>query len=210
MKLLTIFITAISLSGEPPAVEMPEPYASVQDLPFDGQGWFVNERQMDECIKICSPKTVIEVGSWLGTSTRFIATRLPKGSKLYAVDTWLGSPAEDVHMKDPRLPYLYQLFLSNVKHAGLTDLIIPIRMESVEASKALKVQADLIYIDAAHDADSVYRDIMAWYPHIKKEGIFCGDDWGWESVRQGVTRAANELGLSIDGNGNFWRFYKQS
>lgn len=207
MNLFTAFILSTLAFGLPLAAVMPEPYASIRNLPYDGHGWFINEKQMEECMKTCNPTTVIEVGSWLGLSTRFMAMRMPKGSKLYAVDTWLGSPAEEVHMKDPRLPYLYQLFLSNVKHAGLTEIIVPVRMDSVEASKALNVQADLIYVDAAHDADSVYRDIMAWYPHLRKGGIFCGDDWGWESVRQGVMKAAGELGVSIDGTNNFWKFY---
>jgi len=186
--------------------EMPEPYRSIRDLPFDGHGWFTNQSHIDALLSQHKPMTVIEVGSWLGSSARFMAERLPEGGKLYAVDTWKGSPLEDIHMRDPRLPHLYQLFLSNVKHAGLTNVIIPIRMDSVEASKALDVQADFIYLDAAHDAESVYQDIIAWYPHLKDGGVFCGDDWGWGSVQEGVIRAADELNLTITQYGWFWKF----
>ncbi|MCH9627870.1 MAG: tRNA 5-hydroxyuridine methyltransferase [Chlamydiales bacterium] len=186
--------------------DIPEPYCSINNLPFDGQGWFANGVQLEKIIDEIQPKTVIEVGAWIGQSTRFMAQRLPRESKLYAVDTWLGSPEEEVHMNDPRLPHLYQLFLSNVKHAGLTDVIIPIRMNSLEAAKALNIQADVIYIDASHDPESVYRDIMAWYPHLKPGGVFCGDDWGWGNLREGVIRAANELNLTIIEYGWFWKF----
>lgn len=185
---------------------MPEPYCSINDLPFDDHGWFSNQGQIETCINELKPTTVIEVGSWLGASTRFIAERLPIGSKLYAVDTWLGSQNEELHQQDPRRPFLYQLFLSNVKHAGLTDVIVPIRMDSIEASKALNMKADLIYLDASHDTESVHNDIMAWFPHLIQGGIFCGDDWHWTSVRDAVIQAAADLNAPISSEGNFWLF----
>lgn len=186
---------------------IPEPYCSIKDLPFDPHGWFSNATPLEACLHEQRTMTVIEVGSWLGASTRFIASKIPEGGKLYAIDTWLGSPGETVHSTDPRIGYLYQQFLSNVKHAGLTKKIIPIRMRSLEAVKALNVMADLIYIDAAHDEDSVYNDIIAWSHHLKGEGIMCGDDWLWPTVRKGVMRAAAELRLQVMSEGNFWRMY---
>jgi hypothetical protein len=195
-----------SLAHAPMAAHtLPEPYQSIKDLPFDPHGWFVNTDSLGKILLEQQPRVVIEVGSWLGLSTRFIAHHIPVEGKVYAVDTWLGSD-EAAHHQDPRLPYLYQLFLSNVKHARLTHKIIPIRMRSLEAAQALDVKADLIYIDAAHDEENVYLDIMAWYPHLTFNGVICGDDWGWESVRKGVIRAASELNRTIYATGNFWRF----
>lgn len=201
-----LLLASVWASFHATAENIPEPYCSINDLPFDSHGWFLNQDQMEACILEIEPKTVIEVGSWLGTSTRFIAERLPEGAKLYAVDTWLGSPSEVLVMQDPRIPYLFQLFLSNIKHAGLTNRIIPIRMDSIEASKALNIHADLIYIDASHDTASVYNDIMAWLPHLKEDGVFCGDDWNRPSVRKAVIRAAEKLNCLVIGEGNFWRF----
>lgn len=186
--------------------EMPEPYRSVEDLPFDGHGWFLNAAPLAEQINQKPTRTVIEVGSWLGASTRFIAKNIPENGVVYAVDTWKGSTNETATMQDQRIPYLYQLFLSNVKHSGLTHKIIPIRMDSLEAAFALKVTADLIYIDASHDTVSVYNDIIAWYPHLNTDGIMCGDDWQAPSVRLGVEQAAKKLNRKIIGHGSFWRF----
>ena len=169
-----------------PPYRMPEPYGSIVDLPFDDHGWFYNARQLEELFSTLKPKTVIEIGSWLGCSTRFMASHLPQGGVLYAIDTWLGTQNEAIHLQDPRLPHLYQLFLSNVKHAKLTDKIVPIRMELLEAAQALNVQADLIYIDGAHDVLSVVNDITHWYPHLQEQGVMCGDDWNWGSVKVGV------------------------
>ena len=166
------------------ANSIPEPYRSIVDLPFDGHGWFINQNQLQTILSSRKPVIVIEIGSWLGCSTRFIAEKMPDNGVLYAVDTWKGSSNEQAHLQDPRLPHLYQLFLSNVKHAGLAHKIIPIRMDSIEAAKALNVKADLIYIDAAHDTESVKKDILNWFPHLNRGGLLCGDDWGWESVKK--------------------------
>lgn len=182
-----------------------EPYRSAPDLPFDPHGWFYNHKQLEECLKN-KPMTIIEIGSWLGCSTRFIAQRLPPGGKLYAVDTWKGSLEEESHQNDPRLPLLYPLFLSNVKHAKLTELIIPMRMTSLEAAVKFHLKADLIYIDGAHDTRSVYQDIMAWYPLLAPGGILCGDDITWDTVRSAVELAAIVLEQTVTIQGNFWRF----
>lgn len=184
--------------------KLPEPYDSIVDLPFDDHGWFFNARQLETILSIRKPKTVIEIGSWLGSSTRFIASHLPKNGILYAVDTWRGSQNEAVHMQDPRLPHLYQLFLSNIKHANLTDKIVPIRMESKEAANALNVRADLIYIDGSHDVLSVMEDILSWYPHLNEKGLMCGDDWGAKMVRMAVLHCASQLKLESKHDDNFW------
>jgi len=193
------------VSGAIFADEMPEPYCSIKVLPFDGHGWFGNAPQLLNAMEDKQIETVIEVGSWLGSSTRFLADYVAQEGKVYAIDTWRGSD-EDIHKQDPRLAYLYQQFLSNVIHAGLTNVIIPCRMKSLEAASALQVQADLIYLDAAHDMLSVHNDIINWYPHLKPNGIMCGDDWTWPSVQDGVRAAAAKLNLTIAAEENFWRF----
>ena len=200
MKFFTYFL----LFGAFAQLNAVEPYDSIDDLPFDGHGWFSNKAPLEKVMNEKQPKIVIEIGSWLGSSTRFLAEKIVEGGKVYAIDTWRGSPGEAIHLQDSRLPYLYQLFLSNVKHAGLTHQIIPIRMESLEAAQALNVMADLIYIDASHDTASVIADIMHWQSHLNPDGIMCGDDWLWGSVRNAVEQCAVSLDKKIYAEGNFW------
>lgn len=185
---------------------MPEPYCSIQILPFDDHGWFVNSSQIDEIMQERNIHNVIEIGAWLGMSTRYIASRLPADGKLYTIDTWAGSTTEDLHKSDMRLPYLYQLFLSNVIHANLTNRIVPIRMHSLEAAQALNIQADMLYLDGSHETEDVYQDIIAWNKHLKPNGLLCGDDWSWGSVRLGVNKAAAELNRNVRFDNNFWFF----
>ncbi len=183
---------------------IPEPYRSIKDLPFDDHGWFRNQEPLAACLKQKPAKIVIEMGSWLGLSTRFIASTLPEGGVVYAIDTWLGSLNEETHQQDSRLSYLYQLFLSNIKHAQLTHKIIPIRMTSMEAARALNVKADLIYLDGAHDTISVKNDILTWQEHLCQGGILCGDDWDWPTVQLAVIHCAQYLNKEIRFKGAFW------
>jgi predicted O-methyltransferase YrrM len=187
--------------------DLPEPYNHAMILPYTPKGWYGNGAQLEALIKIKRVETIIEVGSWLGKSTMHMASCLPQHGKVYAVDHWMGSVEHQPGMSawSPEVFMLYEYFLSNVIQAGLAHKIIPIRMESLEAAKQLKVTADLIYIDAAHDTASVYADLVAWYPHVKKGGIFCGDDWTWPTVRKAVEIFAKERNLHINAAGNFWQ-----
>lgn len=201
MKRLLLIAYALTFNLNLNAVE---PYDSIKLLPFDEHGWFGNSSFIQDIFVENEPIIAIEVGSWLGCSTRFIANLLPETGKLYAVDTWLGSN-EEAHLHDPRLSQLYHIFLSNVKHAGLEEKIIPIRMKSLEAAKALNIKADFIYIDASHETADVYQDILAWNDHLTQNGVICGDDWQWNSVRIAVEQAALKLNKMIFFQDNFWR-----
>jgi predicted O-methyltransferase YrrM len=155
---------------------------------------------------------VIEVGCWFGFSTRHLATLLPPGGVVYAVDHWTGSleNQEGAHAWTPKLPYLYEQFLSNVIHENLTDKIIPVRMNSLEASRYLKgTKPDLIYIDASHDYESVYADLAAWYPLVKGHGFMCGDDYldgEMLTIKWAVDQFALDHGLTVKNHGSFWYY----
>lgn len=185
--------------------DLPEPYRSVKLLPFDSGGWYYNAKQIESIVRQRKVNTVIEVGSWLGLSTRHIATVLPPNGKVYAVDHWKGS---EEHQAFPNIQIIYEQFLSNIILARLTHKIIPLRMGSVEAAEHLgpmMINPDLVYIDASHDTSSVLNDLNAWFPFVKGRGLLCGDDWTLsEGVRQAVEIFAREHHLTIQAYGNFW------
>jgi hypothetical protein len=57
---------------------------------------------------------------------------------------------------------------------------------------------DFIYIDAAHDYDSVKDDLEAWWPKLQDGGIFSGHDYFpdtriWRGKACGVYQAVNEF-----------------
>ena len=208
MKIIPFFACIIPFFSLA-AVEstLPPPYDTAEILPFVDHGFYSNAEQIETLIKKRMVRTIIEVGSWLGTSTRHMASCLPENGVVYAVDHWKGSSEHQPGASAwiPEVEHLYEYFLSNVIQAGLAHKIIPVRMESVEAAKHLQMKVDLIYIDASHETKAVYADLEAWYPHLKKHGVLCGDDWAWDSVQKAVKRFAKKNELRIKASGNFWR-----
>lgn len=189
---------------------LPPPYSSLEEiLPFNGLSWYGNAFQLETLIRDNNVKTVVELGSWIGISTAHIASLLPPEGKVYAVDHWLGSADHHaIQELSPLLPHLYEQFLSNVIHMGQAEKITPVRMTTLEAAQTLNIIPDLVYVDASHDEESVYRDLTAWYPFVKKQGILCGDDWGWGEglpVQRAVIRFAQEQQLAIETAGWFWQ-----
>jgi predicted O-methyltransferase YrrM len=186
--------------------ELPAPYNTVDVMPFNPQGWYRNGPSMEWLIRRAKAKTVIEVGSWLGLSTRHIAKTLPEDGVVYAVDHWLGSPNENNSQFD--MPNLYRQFLSNVIHENLAHKIVPLRMNSLEASQALKhIKPDLIYIDATHEFTNVMLDLIMWFPYVKGHGVLCGDDYYWGHdypVKRAVDTFARENNLIVRDDGWMW------
>lgn len=195
--------------------ELPDPYCNLNVLhPFDPHGYYINEKQLNKVIYEKKPKIMIELGTWLGMSTRSIASQIPDGCIFYTVDHFLGSneAAHQIQNAD-KIPLLYEKFLSNVIHAGLCHKIRPLRMTTLDAAEYFKknqIKADIIYVDASHDFDSVYKDLVTYLPLLNDEGILCGDDWGWGDdlpVQRAVIKFANENNFYVDIGDNFW-FWK--
>jgi len=175
--LVTCFLFVVLDMNANAVLGLPSPYNELSEiLPFNGHGWYVNEQWLSKLIRKNNVKTVIEVGSWLGCSTRHIASILPDDGLVYAVDTWEGSVEYAVNNNfSGMLPTLYQQFLNNVVHAKLIHKIIPIKKHSLDAANILfagQVKADLVYIDAAHDTESVYRDLVTYFPFVANKGDF--------------------------------------
>lgn len=200
----------INLSATCMNNKLSEPYNSLKDvLPLDLHGWFSesNKHMLTHFIKTRSPKVIIEIGVWCGKSAAYMAQIMPENCTLYAVDHFKVDSEYSQHGTPEiaaRTKRLYEQFLSNIIHLQLTNKIIPIKMNSLDAANILDVQADIIYIDASHEEEDVFNDICAWAKKLNPNGIICGDDYDAFSVKRGVDRAAQVLGLNIKNNGCFW------
>lgn len=182
-------------------------YDAVEMVHFDAAGQFAAAGYLDQIFRKNSITTVIEIGSWAGRSTRFFGNWVGEAGVVYAIDHWKGTPNHRGEMNDPRLPDLFRLFLSNTVHAGLTNRIVPIRMSSDEAYRCLNLTADLIYIDASRERGQVYKDITNWSNRVNEGGFLCGAEFREPEVKQGVLKAARDLGARVetDKQGHFWR-----
>lgn len=191
--------------------ELPAPYKDLKEiLSFNHQGWFANAYPLSELLKERRAKIVIELGSWLGKSTRCIARNLSEDGVVYAVDHWKGSIEHQGPFKN-MLPQLYEQFLSNMIRSKLAHKVVPMRMATLEAAKEFlekHVVPDVVYIDASHDEESVYADIQTYFPLVQGHGVLCGDDWNYgegQPVKRAVKRFAKENHLNLEVyNGAFW------
>ena len=71
---------------------------------------------------------------------------------------------------------------------------------------------DLIFIDAGHEYPQVSKDIELWYPKMKKNGIFSGDDYHYPPVKKSVDEFVekNKLKLynsKMKNHDEYWSWY---
>ncbi len=183
MNKVSEFYDRLSLKNPWPEAE--DPGVEIQEDMV--HGWFSDhhKKALSRLIQKHKIKNVIELGSWEGRSTRWFG--LQKEIELIvAVDHWEGSPEHHRNEKfRERLPNLYEKFLRNTY--SLNNKVAPLRMPTDEAFKLdLPNENTLVYVDAAHDTESVIRDIGKYIGFTENGGVICGDDWGWKTVKKGV------------------------
>jgi SAM-dependent methyltransferase len=174
------------------------------------QGWMTQEELewlATQAARI-SVNRIAEIGCWHGRSTRAMADNIQKGGIVYAVDTWNGPPEkpDDIINKGIDLAHLpvdwaFDNFRLNLQGK---DNVVMYKTASVDAASRWAIEPlDMVFIDAAHDYDSVKADIQAWLPLVSPGGIICGHDYclTWP----GVVQAVNELVPGAKrGAGSIW------
>jgi len=109
--------------------------------------------------------TIVEIGSWKGKSTIYLAKGAVcggKGLKVYAID--------------PHIHGTEQIFRNNVKKAGFDNIVVPVVMNSEEAIKQWHQPISLLFIDGAHDYENVKKDFTLWEPHVMAGGTIAFHD----------------------------------
>jgi predicted O-methyltransferase YrrM len=162
------------------------------------QGWFIYQPIYSAAVQLYPEGShFVEVGSWRGRSTAFLAVEIAnsgKNIKFDCIDTWRGSD-EEVHQQDPSVvnDTLYDEFLTNME--PVKHLVNPIRSTSLEAvEQYADASLDFVLIDGSHYYKDVHADITAWIKKIKPGGMIAGDDYEWCAAGdRGVKGAVNEL-----------------
>jgi predicted O-methyltransferase YrrM len=145
--------------------------------------------------------TVVEVGSWMGASTCFIAGGLRgAAAKILAVDNFQGlsTCGEDAawynrHFKSLGSNSTLDIFRANFAALGFSSKAEPVVSDSLAAAESLASRRgtiDFIFIDGDHSYDACKADIAAWAPFVKRGGVIAFHDFG--SRADGVTRAIFE------------------
>jgi predicted O-methyltransferase YrrM len=82
----------------------------------------------------------------------------------------------------------------NTKFAG--DRAKIVKCKSPDAAERFSDEFfDFVFIDADHSLEAVEADIQAWVPKIKRKGLLCGHDYGYD---QGVTVAVDAYARDTD------------
>jgi len=170
----------------------------------DLQGWGDNHVWLVELIDEVRPRVALEMGVWKGASVVRMATRMQElqiDGVVIAVDTWLGSTEhwindrEDLAIEGGR-PALQRKFMNNVVARGLTDYVVPLPLDSLNAAHLLArvgIGLDLMHLDGGHDHAVVSADLQAWWPLIRPGGVLLGDDYYPDGAWPGVKRAFDEF-----------------
>jgi hypothetical protein len=125
--------------------------------------------------------TWVEIGSFIGKSIAYIyceSLQRNKNYEFHTIDPFLSHPETESFYKLFKIDgnNLYEEFIKNIE--PIKNKINYYRNTSIEVSKKFKDESvDVIYIDGAHDYESVQADIKYWYPKMKKNSIMAFDDY---------------------------------
>jgi predicted O-methyltransferase YrrM len=134
----------------------------------------------------------LEIGSFKGKSSSYIAAGLDPSARLACVDVWENrampyDPPEDVLPEFQRntAPYADKIDI----HRGL----------SADIAKTWTTLIDLLFIDGDHSYEGCLADMEAWLPRVRPGGWVAFHDAGQEGVaralRERFPRAARSLGV---------------
>lgn len=148
---------------------------------------------------------VLELGAWLGMSTRIIADLTPD-AQVITVDHWQGSPE---HHRRPEwaamLPHLFETFM--VLTWEYRDRVTPLKMttlEGIQTVAALNLVPDLVFIDAEHSYEAVSNELGLCHQSFPTARLI-GDDFDEPDVQRAVSDFAKRIGASVRVVGTGWR-----
>lgn len=181
----------------------------------DIHGWFDWEDIYLSALSNTDNGIFVEVGSWMGKSACFMAEHLKASEKnisFFCVDIWddsffIDDHSLNVYKKTYGVDTLLDIFKYNLQKYDVLDFVTIKQMTSVEAAKTFEDESlDLVFLDALHDYESVKTDLNAWYPKLKKNGLFAGHDFFWspDGVQKAVTEFTKQNNLNFKTSNQSW------
>lgn len=158
-------------------------------LAAEVDGW-LDDREgvlLFELAKNCQGRgTIVEIGSWKGKSTIWLGKGSMAGRKVkvWAIDPHTGS---DEHRQVLGAVNTFDEFMRNIARSGLDGLVAPIVKSSKDAAKGFEGPVEFVFIDGAHDYESVKTDFEVWFPKVVEGGTVAFHDvTGWDGPRKVV------------------------
>ena len=177
----------------------------------DVEGWCDYRDLYSHIVKALPEKAqIVEIGSWQGQSAIHLCQRLQdikKTASVHCVDTFKGEQNQPAHVEivAGHGGSIRHVFKDNIKAAKVDGMITIHEGDSAESAADFKDGTlDFVFIDAAHDYDSVVKDVAAWWPKLKPTGIFAGHDYPWHEVKKAVDEHAAANGYTVASVGRCW------
>lgn len=122
----------------------------------------------------------LEIGSFTGKSSTFLAAGLVEGARLACVDTW---------WNDAMLPYnqpanVFEQFLANT--SPYRDKIETHRGTSLAIASEWQRPIDVLFIDGDHSFEGCSADLKAWLPFVRRGGWVALHDTGAAGVERAI------------------------
>lgn len=148
---------------------------------------------------LCPGKRCAEIGVFRGGFSSSMLGERP--AVLVLVDPWKSQPKnvypnDNANVDDVTFEKYYQEVCSTF---GKNPRVSIIRGFSVEASRSFHDEEfDMVYLDAIHTTEAVFKDACTWWPKVKPGGWLCGHDFTGkhgDNVKAGVIRFMEEQGI---------------
>ena len=147
----------------------------------DGIGGWLTEAQArvlyDRAAALPAGARIVEIGSYHGRSTIILAHAAP-GAEIVAIDPFAAdhiTTRERLRESDVGESDL-ERFESNLERAGVRARVRHIRAFSSDALAQVDGEADLLYVDGAHDLRNALGDIRGWGERVRDGGTMLVHD----------------------------------
>jgi hypothetical protein len=161
--------------------------------------------------KLGADTTGVEVGVWDGGNAQAILEFI-KPKKLYLIDPWMLYPGfikeleemkfGEEYFKQEKFDKIYGIVVDRFKDNNAVEVMRGMSEDRVKEFKDESV--DWAYIDGSHHTEYVYKDLVNWWPKIKKGGVLCGHDFLFPGIPPALEQFSKETGVTVWPHGSDW------
>ena len=168
------------------------------------EGWLSEEqarRLWDSARRVPGGGLAVEIGSFRGRSTVVLASALPDGAELVAIDPHAGGDRgpQEIAPEAERGDADNAAFDANLRSAGVRERVEHVRLMSSDAHAEVDGEFDLLFVDGAHRFGPARDDLVRWGARVRPGGTMLVHD-SFSSI--GVTLAT----LASVTFGGRWRY----
>lgn len=178
-------------------VLLPEP----RDLMDNTIGGIIPYYYIGSLTMALKPKTILEIGTYLGASTLTMALNAPEDATIYTVDLPDTPSSEALRTLTQGDRKIVDVAMRSGVGAAfqnhpLKKKIVQIRADSRTLDVAkITNGVDFIVIDGGHSYDLIKNDTERCLPSLSKNGVILWDDYCWNL--RGVCSYLNELAMDM-------------